>query len=925
MIYKIEVSKKFGLGESNELKTLAAFSGINVDNIEVVDVYFIKGNISYNDADFIAKNIIVDPVIEDYIINDSFKRFDNSILITFKPSVFDSTGETLLNICNTLNLKVENARTGKRYNIKGKIKVEEKEYLIKSILSNPVIEDVIEEEERVFIYVQDYNFKYIEVPILYAKDDELLKISKEGVLSLSLEEMKAIKKYFVDLGRNPSDCELETIAQTWSEHCYHKTFKADIILNGENKGSLFKDYIKKATDEIASKICLSVFKDNAGVIEFDKDYGVTFKVETHNHPSAIEPYGGAGTGIGGVIRDTIGTGKGAKPIANTDIFCFPNPDSKSPNLPPRRIIRGVVKGVADYGNRMGIPTLNGAIIFSDDFLYNPLVFCGSVGIIKKKDIEKKVEPGDIILLVGGRTGRDGIHGATFSSKELDDESFEKSITAVQIGNPIEEKKMLDCILKATDEGLIKSITDCGAGGLSSAIGEMGKDTGAEVHLEKVPLKYKGLSYTEIWISESQERMVLGVDYKNLDRIIKIFKEEDVEATVLGKFTDDKKLKLYYNEKKVCELDMDFLHNGIPKRVLNAKIRERESITEIPDTEDYEELFLKLISLPDIASKEWVIRQYDHEVQGGSVLKPMNPSPQDGAVVKPLLDSNKALVISNGINPNFGKINPYWMAASCIDEALRNNVSCGGDIEKCAILDNFCFGDVEDEYVLGDLLLTAKGCYDFAKYYRVPFISGKDSLNNKYKIDKDLISIPPTLLISAISVIDSENICSSDFKEENNLIYLIGETKEEFGGSQISKIINISGVVPRVNTDFARDILLRIRNGIRRNLFKSIHDISDGGLIVSLSEMCFANRIGAEIKLAPQINPFVFLFSESNSRFIVEVDKDKSDEFERFFQGLPFIKIGKTIRDYIKCFKDKREIISLNISDVYKIYREGIKW
>lgn len=925
MIYKIEVLKKFGLGESNDLKTLASFSGINLDMIEIIDVYFIKGNISYDDADFIAKNIIVDPVIEEYIINDEFRRLDHSILVALKPSVFDSTGETLLKICKTLNIKIENAKTGKRYNIRGKINNEQKNYLIKSILSNPVIEDVIEEEEKVFINVQDYNFIYIEVPILDAKDEELLRISEDGVLSLSLDEMKAIKKYFMDLGRNPSDCELETIAQTWSEHCFHKTFKADMILNGANKGSLFKDYIKKATHEISSPICLSVFKDNAGVIEFDNDYGVTFKVETHNHPSAIEPYGGAGTGIGGVIRDTIGTGKGARPIANTDIFCFPNPDSKSPNLSPRRIIRGVVKGVADYGNRMGIPTVNGAIIFNDDFLFNPLVFCGSVGIIKKKDIEKKVETGDLILLVGGRTGRDGIHGATFSSKELDSKSFEKSITAVQIGNPIEEKKMLDCIMKATEEGLVESITDCGAGGLSSAIGEMGKKTGAEVHLEKVPLKYKGLSYTEIWISESQERMVIAVDSKNLERIIKIFEEGDVEATVLGKFTKDKKLRLYYEDKKVCELDMDFLHNGIPKRVLNAKIKNREEKKEIPYIKNYEEIFLKLISLPDIASKEWVIRQYDHEVQGGSVVKPINPSPQDSAVVKPILNSNKVLVISNGINPNYGKINPYWMAASCIDEALRNNVACGGDLDKAAMLDNFCFGDVEDEYVLGDLLLTAKGCYDFAKYYRVPFISGKDSLNNKYKIDEEVISIPPTLLISAISVIDEKEISTADFKEEGNLIYLIGQTKDEFGGSQISKIIDLKGEVPKIDINFAREILIRIRNGIRKNLFQSVHDISDGGFAVSIVEMCFANGIGAEIKLVDEIDPFVFLFSESNSRFIVEVRISDKDDFEKFFLGLPFFNIGKTIKDYVKISYDKKEIVKLQVQEIFKRYREGIKW
>jgi len=926
MIYKIEVMKKNGLGENEELKSLSHFSSINIEKIEVVDVYFLKGKLKKEEVEYIAKNFIVDPVIEEFIIDGDFKRFDESFLIALKPSVYDSVGDTLLSLLKKTGFKIEDARTGKRYNIKGRLNSGEKEYLIKRILSNPVIEDIVDNLDDIFISKFIYKFRYVEIPLLDATDEELMRISSSGVLSLSLDEMKTIKTYFKRLGRNPSDCEIETIAQTWSEHCYHKTFKSNIFIEGDNKGSLFKDYIKKATDEIASKICLSVFKDNAGIIEFDDEYGITFKVETHNHPSAIEPYGGAGTGIGGVIRDTMGTGKGAKPIANTDIFCFPYPDSQSPNLPARRIIRGVIKGVADYGNRMGIPTVNGAIIFSDDFLYNPLVFCGSIGLIKKKDIEKKVEKGDLIVLVGGKTGRDGIHGATFSSKELDDKSIESSITAVQIGNPIEEKKMLDTMLKAAEEDLIKNITDCGAGGLSSAIGEMGKDTGAEVYLDKVPLKYKGLSYTEIWISESQERMILSVEEKNIKRLIEIFKEEDVEATVIGKFTGNRRLELFYRGKKVCDIDMDFLHNGIPVKNLNAKIKEREEKIEIPDVKDYEDLFVKILSIPDIASKEWVIRQYDHEVQGSSVIKSLNPAPQDGAVLRPVFSSNKAIVISNGINPNYGKINPYWMAASVIDEALRNNVSCGGDIEHCAILDNFCFGDVQDEYVLGDLFLTAKGCYDFSKYYNVPFISGKDSLNNKYKVGEDVISIPPTLLISAVSVIsDYKETCTTDFKGEGNHIYLLGDTKEEFGGSQISKLLNIGGIVPRINKDYARYILLKVRDAIRKNLFLSIHDVSDGGFSVSLAEMCFANNMGAIVEIPEKFNPFVFLFSESNSRFIVEVERNKKEEFERFFEDVPFYKIGKTKENVFLIKKGNKNIISLKLDEMKKIYKEGIRW
>ncbi|MGB9595457.1 MAG: AIR synthase-related protein, partial [Candidatus Poribacteria bacterium] len=498
------------------------------------------------------------------------------------------------------------------------------------------------------------KIKVQQIEILNASDEELQKISIEGILSLNLEEMRAIKNYFVQIGRNPTDVELETLAQTWSEHCVHKTFKGIIEYteyeNGREKSeiinSLLHTYLIRATRKLNKEWCLSVFSDNAGIIAFDEDYGVAFKVETHNHPSAIEPYGGSETGIGGVIRDTLGVGLGAKPIMNTDVFCFGPHDLPYDELPkgtlhPRRIFKGVVAGVRDYGNRMGIPTCNGAILFDRRYIGNPLVYCGNVGIIPRDKCHKKVNPGDLIVVIGGRTGRDGIHGATFSSIELADDSEVTSSSAVQIGNAIVEKKMTDTILQARDKGLYNAITDCGAGGLSSAVGEMGKDTGAKVYLEKVPLKYSGLAPWEIWVSEAQERMVLAAPPEKVDELLKVFTDEDVEATVIGEFTNNKKLHLLYDGETVADIDMEFVHDGIPKA--KKKAVWKKPTYEEPNFDDPFDLtpyLLDILSSPNVASKEWVIRQYDHEVQGGSVIKPLqgasNDGPGDACIIRPLL-------------------------------------------------------------------------------------------------------------------------------------------------------------------------------------------------------------------------------------------------------------------------------------------------
>ncbi|MDD5432678.1 MAG: AIR synthase-related protein, partial [Candidatus Omnitrophica bacterium] len=558
-------------------------------------------------------------------------------------------------------------------------------------------------------------------------------------------------------------------------------------------------------------------------------------------------------------------------------------------------------------------TVNGAILFHERFVGNPLVYCGTVGIMPEDKSFKETKEGDLIVVVGGRTGRDGIHGATFSSGELTHESETVSSGAVQIGNPIQEKKMADTILQARDKNLYNAITDCGAGGLSSAVGEMGAELGARVDLEKIPKKYSGLSYMEIWISESQERMVLAAPKDKINELIELFDKENVEATVIGEFVKTGKLELYYEGNLVCNLHMDFLHEGIPKTEKKAVyIPQKHKEPKNSCKKDLTEYLFKLLSHYDTCSKEWVIRQYDHEVQGGSILKPLsgiaNDGPSDAAVVKPLLDSPKGLIISNGINFRFGLIDPYWMAASCIDEALRQIIASGGSLEKIAILDNFCWGNPDKPDRLGSLVRAAYGCYDMSKGFGVPFISGKDSLYNEYTVNKKSLSIPGTLLISAIGVMDDVGKTVSMYaKEEEDLLYIVGETFDELGGSHYYDILGaIGNNVPKVNLKKAKAIFDSLSKASSLGFIRAMHDCSDGGLAVACAEMAFSGALGMDVFLKEvpfqksqghkvtrsQVNRNdTVLFSESNSRFIVEVSKEKQKEFEQTLKGIPFGLIG----------------------------------
>ncbi|MCM8799971.1 MAG: phosphoribosylformylglycinamidine synthase subunit PurL [Candidatus Omnitrophica bacterium] len=961
MKWHIEIREKIfdAIGEG-VLRDILDLGITTVKKVFFIQVYNIVGEISFLEVKKICEELLVDRITQNYTINKPHlakSRYESVVEIAYNPGVMDPVEGSVVKAIRDLGIKSPiTVKTAKKYILEGRLNNFQLNTICEKLLYNKLIQHIVKSSEFEVeeLRLPEYQFRLITIPILEANDKKLMAISRKGQLFLNLKEMQTIKAYFKKLGRNPTDCELETIAQTWSEHCIHKTFKGKIryiekIKNQKSRikiiNNLLKSTIMKSTEKLKKPWCISVFKDNSGVIRFDKRYNVCFKVETHNHPSALEPYGGANTGIGGVIRDPLGTGLGAKPIFNTDVFCFAPPDYPFKKLPPgvlhpKRIMKGVVAGVRDYGNKMGIPTINGAILFHEGFIGNPLVYCGTAGILPKEKSFKEPKSTDLIVLVGGRTGRDGIHGATFSSGELTTESEKVSSGAVQIGNPIEEKKMQEAILEARDKNLYNAITDCGGGGLSSAVGEMGKDLGVEVYLEKVPLKYQGLSYTEIWISESQERMILSVPKNKLNKLLEIFKKEDVEATVIGKFTDTKKLKLYYKNNLVCNLDMKFLHQGLPKIEKKAIFVKRNyKEPNFKEPKDLKKYLLRLLSHPDIASKEWVIRQYDHEVQGGSILKPLvgvyNDGPSDASIVRPILNSKRGLIVSSGINFRFGFIDPYWMAGSCIDEALRQIIAVGGSLEEVALLDNFCWGNPDKPDRLGSLVRTALGCYDFALGFGVPFISGKDSLNNEYRIKNKSISIPGTLLISAIAVMeDIHKAISMYLKKPKDLIYIVGQTYDELGGSHYYDLFGyIGNNVPKVNTKKAKQVFEALSKANSEGIIKAMHDCSEGGLAVALAEMAFSGDLGVEVFLnevpykGNQIRNDFVLFSESNSRFIVEIEKEDQKKFENILEGVPFGLIGCVSKD--KIFNvyglDGKLCISAGILDLKEAWQKPLRW
>ncbi len=916
--------------------------------VECQDLYFIEGQLSDEELQRLALKLLTDPVIQSAtwaaLPAEPTTLSPDTVMVevALRPGVTDPVAHEIIRAAHEVGFTgVHRAATGLRFLLgfdtsalppsapsSTDIRLSASqsapasalaEKLAKQLLSNAVIQHwtfggitpSFPEEAQASGAVEI-------IPIRELSDAELLAVSQDRRAALDLTEMHAIQACYRAEQRDPTDVEFETIAQTWSEHCVHKTFKAKVTLSSPGRGqgegrvidSIIKTYLKAATDKIAAPWVISAFVDNAGIIDFDEEFEISFKAETHNHPSAIEPFGGANTGVGGVIRDVLGVS--AKPVAATDILCFGPQDTDPNSLPegvlhPRRIQSGVVAGVQDYGNKIGIPTVNGAILYDEGYTANPLVFCGCVGIAPKGKHRKTPQPGDRVIVLGGRTGRDGLRGATFSSMTMDAQTGEVSGASVQIGDPITEKGLIDVITRARDLGLYTDITDCGAGGLSSAAGEMASKTGAEIELKDVRLKYPGLAPWEIWLSEAQERMVLAVPPANIAALQALCDTFDTELTDIGAITGDNRLIVRYGGKTVLDLDNAFLHNGIPQRQLKAVIGNHveskqvngETSTPVYASTCLLDYLIALLSHPNIASKAATIRIYDHEVQGGTVIKPltgvMADAPSDATVLKPIgTKGTKGIVLSNGINPEYGKRDAYAMAWAVVDEAIRNAVAVGADPSRIAILDNFCWGDPKRPETMGTLVEAARGCHDAAIAYGTPYISGKDSLNNEYLgADGQRHAIPPTLLISALGIIDDvRQSISMDLKQAGSALYLVGDFQPTLGGSHLSLITHHSGAAVPAPPAHAPAVYRALHEAIKAGLVKAAHDLSEGGLAVAAAEMSIGGRLGIDLTLSPDPNHATrILFGETNGCLLAEVAPAAAADFEKRFAALPLMKVG----------------------------------
>nr|WP_290666213.1 phosphoribosylformylglycinamidine synthase subunit PurL [Ardenticatena sp.] len=926
------------------LRTAHAAGFSSLTRCQVRRLFFIRGRLRPEDLDRIARRLLTDPVTETYQILPQSSTFpppspdtappDAIIDVTWLPGVTDPVAENLLRAARLIGVDtIEAAATGTSYHVWGLTETDEVAHLAEEVLCNTVVQRYSLNTPILpaFITAQHADGTVETIPIRNANDAQLEAISRERRLALDLDEMRAIREYFQREAREPTDAELEMLAQTWSEHCVHKTFKARILYEGPPHGAppdaepvqqtidgLLRTYLRAATERVAREWVHSAFVDNAGIIAFDEHFDVAFKVETHNHPSAIEPFGGANTGVGGVVRDILGVS--ARPIANTDVLCFGPTDLPDEEVPPgalhpRRIEAGVVHGIEDYGNKMGIPTVDGAVFYHPGYTANPLVYCGCVGLLPHGSHPSDVQPGDLIVVMGGRTGRDGLRGATFSSMEMDAETGDIAGSAVQIGHPINEKQVQEVVIEARDAGLYHAITDCGAGGLSSAVGEMGAKIGATVHLERVPLKYAGLRPWKIWLSEAQERMVLAVAPDDWPRLRAICDKHGVEAVAIGTFEPTGRLKLFYGDRVVGDLDMHFLHEGLPQRTMHAIWRPPTGRTTPPATPlSPGEALQRLLAHPNIRSRERIIRRYDHEVQGGTTVKPLvgvaDHGPSDGAVIVPLGTYHPAeaadttrplrgLALSVGICPQYGELDPYAMAWAAIDEAVRNAVAIGADPDHLAILDNFCWGNPNLPDRLGSLVRCAQGCYDAALAYGTPYISGKDSLNNEYTTaDGERHAIPGTLLISAIGLVpDIRRTTTLDLKAPGNLLYIVGDTRAELGGSHYADIVGMHDTRVPQPVPNAIERARALHRAMREGLVQACHDCSEGGLGVALAEMALAGRLGVEVNVeavpgsSDVHDDAMLLFSESLARWVVEVHPDDAAAFEEIMRGIPHARIG----------------------------------
>jgi len=957
-LFRLEVGLKPELEDSIGLKLSHQFTahGFPIQSLRLVEGYLINTEQVKSKAhlDELNQKLFLDPVLHLHSPDNWFGDqldFDWYVEVSFKPGVTDNAGkvakENLELLLDAPMAEGEGVASVKAYLIKGDLTEAQVCQGADQLLLNLLIEKKIviskedwkkRQEELIYFPTPEVDDQPHVERLDCSSPEKVLELSQDRLLALSTEEAEVIAAEYknptflahretIGIGAAPTDVELECIAQTWSEHCKHTIFNGTVHYEDEagNKQeikSLYKSFIQQSTKDIRAKLgekdwLLSVFTDNAGIVRFDDDWSLAFKVETHNSPSALDPFGGALTGIVGVNRDSFGTGMGAQLIANTDVFCFGPLDYDKP-LPkklmhPSRIFEGVRRGVEHGGNQSGIPTVNGAICFDDCYVGKPLVFCGTLSVMPAKHEGKPSEdklalPGDHIMMVGGRIGKDGIHGATFSSLALDESS---PVSAVQIGDPITQRRMFDFLWIAKEENLFTSITDNGAGGLSSSVGEMSEQTGGcKLYLDRAPLKYPGLQPWEIFVSEAQERMTLAVPPQKVARFIELSKSMLVESTDLGEFTDSGFLDLYYEGELVASLSMEFLHDGLPAMQLQAKWTPPVQETVGFEVENLGEMLKTILARPNVCSKESVIRQYDHEVGGASVLKPLSgkdcDGPNDSGVLRPVLDSSRGVALSNGLCPKFSPLDTFNMTANAIDEAIRNLVAVGVDPDQIAGLDNFCWPDPvlsastpDGAYKMAQLVRSCQAIYEYCNAFGVPCISGKDSMKNDANLDGKKISILPTLLFSALGIVpDIEKVVSHDFKNAGDLIYLLGDTHDELGGSELFNQLGITeGKVPAVDVLTAMPRYRKVFQGVSSRLFASIHDCSDGGFAAALAESSFGGGLGALVQLQPLLDKSslaapTLLFSESASRFVVTVPQAQQEAFEVLFAGESFEYLGQ---------------------------------
>ncbi|WFS63001.1 phosphoribosylformylglycinamidine synthase subunit PurS [Pseudodesulfovibrio thermohalotolerans] len=998
MLCRVIVGLKEGvrdvLGERIARKVRSEL-GMDVKDVRIVNVFTLEG-VTREQVDMVLDRAALhDPVLHEVSLAPLARDFDWIIEVGFRPGVTDNEGrtarETLGVVLGLSRAERESIKvyTSRQYLIQADLDEAGASRIAKDLLANELIQRY--EYKSAAQWAKDPGFEakaarvtgqasdaVATIPLAAMSDQELMDFSRSNTLALSLKELHDIRAYFADpavradrekagLGADPTDAEIEVLAQTWSEHCKHKIFSAKIEYENAETGktveysSLYKTFIQGSTRQIRERnaagreggdYCLSVFKDNAGVIRFSETTNVCVKMETHNSPSALDPYGGALTGIVGVNRDPMGTGMGANLLCNTDVFCFASPFHEGELPPrllhPRRVFEGVREGVEHGGNKSGIPTVNGSIVFDERYLGKPLVYCGTIGtmpvsVAGQPSHEKCALPGDVIVMSGGRIGADGIHGATFSSEELHEGS---PATAVQIGDPITQRKMYDFLMRARDLGLYNAITDNGAGGLSSSVGEMAEDSGGfDMDLKKAPLKYDGLRPWEILISEAQERMTMAVPPEKLDEFMRLSEEMDVESSALGTFTDSGKYLVRYGDKMVTYLDMDFLHNGVPQMELKA-VWQRPEIAQdaVPVAEDQNGLLKDMLGRLNICSKEYVVRQYDHEVQGKSAVKPMvgvlGDGPSDAGVVRPEYGSDRGLVVSHGICPQFSDYDTYWMMANAIDEAVRNAVAVGGDVNYMAGVDNFCWCDpVQSEstpdghYKLAQLVRANQALAHYCLGFGVPCVSGKDSMKNDYKGGGRKISIPPTVLFSVIGVIPDVNKClTSDFKKPGDLVYVLGQTRPEMGGSEIADQLGFSDArVPQVDLVSAKRRYETVFAASQEGLISACHDCSDGGLGVALAEMCIGGRLGADVDLdkvpaCGELNLTGLLYAESASRLLVSVAPADRERFENLFAGQPFACIGSVSdASSMTVSLAGRKVLDAEVEELAAAFKETLAW